>query len=83
MITLEADVRSFVKSMLASKGWTMKSVVSVMNKMRSPEDQTTVQNISNKLTRGTIKFAEVAEIASIIGYKLCADTIGREEPQDE
>ncbi|MGE7920052.1 hypothetical protein ACQKM9_14110 [Viridibacillus sp. NPDC093762] len=33
-----------------------------------PNDkQASVQNISNKLTRGTIKYCEVKDIAAIIG----------------
>lgn len=78
MVIHEGNVRAFVKSMLASKGWTMKDVVEEINKKQPEEIQTTAQNISNKLARGTIKFAEVAEIAEIIGYNLCADSKGKE-----
>jgi hypothetical protein len=41
-----------------------------MNESRSIDEQTTPQNISNKLTRGTIKYSEVKEIADIIGFKV-------------
>ena len=41
-----------------------------MNKNRDDEHKTTTQNISNKLTRGTIKYSEIREIANIIGYKI-------------
>jgi len=43
--------------------------VEILNK-RYPEKPTTTQNISNKLTRGTIKYSEVKEIADIIGFKI-------------
>ena len=45
-------------------------IVKEMNKARSEEEQTTPQNISNKLTRGTIKYSECKEIAGIIGYSI-------------
>ena len=48
----------------------MTDIVKEMNKTRSKEQQTTTQNITNKLTRGTIKYSEILEIARIIGYKV-------------
>lgn len=41
-----------------------------MNEGLPTDKQTTVQNISNKLTRGTIKYSEVKEIAEIIGMEI-------------
>lgn len=64
------NIRNEIKSYIASSGWTLTNIVKEMNKTRSEEDQTTTQNISNKLTRGTIKYAEILEIAEIIGYKI-------------
>ena len=61
------DVHNIVKAMLAHQGWTLTQVVKEMNKRHPEKKATTVQNISNKLTRGTIKFSEVLEIARIIG----------------
>ena len=46
-----------------------------MNETRPIDKQTTVQNISNKLTRGTIKFSEVTEIAKIVGCTLLWEPI--------
>ncbi|WP_302826333.1 hypothetical protein [Anaerofustis stercorihominis] len=40
-----------------------------MNK-KNPDVNVTPQNISNKLTRGTIKYKEVKEIADIIGFEI-------------
>ena len=61
------DVHNIVKAMLAHQGWTLTQVVKEMNKRHPEKKATTVQNISNKLARGTIKFSEVLEIARIIG----------------
>ncbi len=40
-----------------------------MNRLH-PEETTTSQNISNKLTRGTLKYSEALEIANITGRKI-------------
>jgi len=78
------NIRSQIKSMITAQGWTITDVVAKMNESRSPDKQTTIQNISNKLTRGTIKFSEVMEIAIIIGCRLSWEPLSTEEvPSDE
>lgn len=64
------NIRNEVKSKLAESGYSLTYVVEQMNKNRDEEHKTTTQNISNKLTRGTIKYSEIKEIADIIGYKI-------------
>lgn len=64
------SIRNEIKSYIAASGWSLVDIVTKMNESRSPEEQTTPQNISNKLTRGTIKYSEVKEIADIIGFKV-------------
>lgn len=64
------NIRNEVKSKLAESGYSLTYVVEQMNKKRDEEHKTTTQNISNKLTRGTIKYSEIKEIADIIGYKI-------------
>ena len=66
----EIQVRNEIKAYIAKSGWTLTDIVKEMNKMRPVSEQTTTQNISNKLTRGTIKYSEVKEIAQIIGYDI-------------
>lgn len=63
-------IRNEIKSYIAQSGWTLTDIIKEYNKSRPPSKQTTTQNISNKLTRGTIKYSEVKEIAQIIGYKI-------------
>lgn len=80
MLSNQGDIHNQVKAMIIAQGWTITKVVSKMNESRSADKQTTVQNISNKLARGTIKFSEVTEIAKIIGCKLLwepMDTVKR------
>ena len=64
------NIRNEIKSYIAASGWSLVDIVAKMNKSRSESEQTTPQNISNKLTRGTIKYSEVKEIAEIIGFKI-------------
>lgn len=67
---MEDSVRNEIKAYIAGAGWPLVDIVAKMNESRSESDQTTPQNISNKLTRGTIKYSEVKEIADIMGYKI-------------
>ena len=69
----QSDIRNEVKSYIAASGWSLVDIVAEMNKHRPQEEATTPQNISNKLTRGTIKYSEVKEIADIIGYTISWD----------
>ena len=69
------QVHNEIKSLIAQNGLTLTEVVNRMNQRRNLGQQTTVQNISNKLSRGTIKFSEVLEIASVIGLKISWDKI--------
>jgi len=64
------NIRNEIKSYIAASGWSLVDIVAKMNEKRSENEQTTPQNISNKLTRGTIKYSEVKEIAEIIGFKV-------------
>lgn len=64
------DIKNEIKSKLAASGFTLTQVVEKMNEGLEADKQTTVQNISNKLSRGTIKYSEVKEIAEIIGMKI-------------
>lgn len=61
-------VSSIVKTQLANANVTLTKIVEEMNKVNN--EKTTVQNLSNKLTRGTIKFSEILQIADLAGYEL-------------
>ena len=64
------DIKNEIKSYIVKSGWTLTDIVKEMNKARPDDEQTTTQNISNKLSRGTIKYSECKEIADIIGYSI-------------
>ncbi len=63
------DIRNEIKAYLAASGMTLTDVVAELNK-RHPDEPTTTQNISNKLSRGTIRYSECKEIADIMGLKI-------------
>ena len=65
-----SKIRNQVKSTLALQGWTLTRVVQKINERHPESRRTTVQNISNKLSRGTIKYSEILEIAEIIGIDI-------------
>lgn len=63
-------VHDEIKSYIIRSGKTLTAVVEKINDSRPLEDRTTVQNISNKITRGTIKYSEALEIAAVLGLKI-------------
>ena len=63
-------IKNEIKGYISSSGWTLTEIVNKMNENLPDDKKTTVQNISNKLTRGTIKYSEVKEIANIIGMNI-------------
>lgn len=63
------DVRNEIKSYIAMSGVTLTDVVKKLNE-RHPFQPTTTQNISNKLSRGTIRYSECLEIADVLGLKI-------------
>ena len=71
-----------IKMNLARSGMTLTEVVSRMNKNRSEENQTTIQNISNKIMRGTIKYSEILEIAAILNMSIVWTEKSEEEIQN-
>lgn len=70
MFSKPDDIKWQVKSMLAKQKKTLTEVVDEINKRHPERKKTTIQNISNKLTRGTIKYSEILEIADIIGVQI-------------
>jgi len=57
-----------IKSYIVSSGWSITKLADELNK-RSGNDYT-VQNLSNKIRRESLRYSEVLEIADIIGYKI-------------
>lgn len=65
---VKIDVRNEIKSYIARSGFSMTEIIDILNEKYDRND--TVQNLSNKLARGTIKYIEAKEIADVIGYEI-------------
>ena len=63
-------IKDEIKSRIVEAGRSMVDVVSEINAKRPLDKQTSAQNLSNKLTRETLKYKEAQEIAEVIGYKI-------------
>lgn len=59
-------IKNEVKSYIIKEGFTMKKIAGLLDK----ESKVALQNLSNKLTRGTIKYSEIKQIADILGYEI-------------
>ena len=59
-------IRNEVKSYIIKEGFTMKKIAGLLDE----ESKVSLQNLSNKLTRGTIKYSEIKQIADILGYEI-------------
>ncbi|WP_293974390.1 LLM class flavin-dependent oxidoreductase [uncultured Ruminococcus sp.] len=71
-----------IKSILAKSGMTLTEVVNQINLSRSEDNQTTIQNLSNKITRGTIKYSEILEIATVLNKSIIWCDMQKEEAKN-
>lgn len=62
------EIKNEINSYLAKAGWTLTAVAQELTLKHNKN--VTVQNLSNKLAKGTIRYGEVKEIADTIGYDL-------------
>lgn len=76
------SIHKQIKMNLARAGMTLTEVVSKMNMNRSEDNQTTIQNISNKIMRGTIKYSEILEIAAILNMSIVWTETKEEEAEN-
>ena len=61
------DSRTRIKTVITAECTTLKNIVEEIN-ARHPDNTTTAQNITNKLSRKTIRFDEVSEMMDILEY---------------
>ena len=57
-----------IKSYIVSSGWSITQLAEELNK-RNGSDYT-MQNLSNKIRKESLKYSEVLQIAEIIGYNV-------------
>ena len=60
-------IKDEIKGYITFSGWQMGEVA---NRLSERKSKVALQNLSNKLTKGTIKYSEVKKIAEIIGYEI-------------
>ena len=63
-------IKNEIKSIIAKKGLTMTAVVELINNNRDTANKTSVQNLNNKLTRESIKYTEMVELADVLGFDI-------------
>ena len=60
-------IRDEIKGYIAFSGWQMGEVA---NRLSDRKSKVALQNLSNKLTKETIRYSEVKKIAEILGYEI-------------
>jgi len=72
-MTKSQDIRWDIRSRIMPKGWNSKKVIAEMKNRRSAIGETyseSESNFSGKLSRGTLTYRDVLDIADIIGYDI-------------
>jgi hypothetical protein len=69
-IIMDIDIKQQVKEILLKENISMTDLVSKLNENKSDDEKTSVSSLSNKLTRGTIKYSEMVEIFDTLGYDI-------------
>lgn len=62
------SMKDDLKAIIVKAGWSITSVSEEINKRHNTN--MSVQNLSSKMKRETLKYSEVEEILDIIGYKI-------------
>ena len=77
--------RRVFNQLLHQRQLSLTNLVAMYNGASTPENKTTTQNISNKLTRNSMKFRDLVELADFAGYDV--NFVSRQdsnaEPQPE
>lgn len=57
-----------IKAKIIEAGWTMTALAEEINKRNNTNYS--VQNLSKKIRKGTLRYSEAEQIADILGYKI-------------
>lgn len=78
-----SGINILFKELLKHQRTTLTKIVKKRNELY-PSETTTTQNISNKLSRETMRAMELFEFAELMGYNICFTTeYGNENQSDE
>lgn len=61
------DIKKEIKKLLIEKGLNMSQLVEMINQKTGNNDS--LQNLSGKLNRNTLKFREADEILEVLGFQ--------------
>ena len=61
------SIKDEIKGYITLSGWQMGDVA---KKISAKNSKASLPNLSNKLSKGTIRYSEVKEIAEAIGYEI-------------
>ena len=61
-------IKEDIKAYIVASGYTITKLAEELNKQNGSDY--TVQNLSNKIRKESLKYSEVLQIAEIIGYEI-------------
>lgn len=67
-VKLMTNLKNQIKLLLIHKGISMTELVNLLNERYERND--VVQNLNNKLTKETLKYAEILEITEVLDYNI-------------
>ena len=62
------ELKDEIKAYIVSSGWSITDLNNELNKINNTEY--TVQNLSSKIRKGSLKYSEILQIANILGYEI-------------
>jgi predicted RNA-binding protein Jag len=62
------EIKNELRAIFIRAGWTMSAIVEALNVKYDRKD--TLQNLSNKLARNSLRYNEAMEIADVMGYEI-------------
>ena len=61
------DINRKIRTVLVADGLNLTSLVRLLN---DDGNETSIHNLSNKMRKGTLRYNEALEIASVLGYDI-------------
>ena len=62
------ELKRDIKSLMAKRGYTLEKLAQELNEKFDAKESK--NNLSNKLSRGSLRFIEAKRIAEVLGYKI-------------
>lgn len=62
------ELKDEIKAYIIGSGWSITNLNDELNRLNGTEYS--VQNLSSKIRKGSLKYSEMLQIADIIGYKI-------------